>query len=299
MPTRSATIAPKYTAALSACARGPAVTVTLEAGGADTYTQRAIPGPEPSQGLLRHPSRARANILPGVTAADTPEWAAIAGSAASLVATAQALTDDDLHEASALPGWTRAHVLTHIAQSADSRTGLLRAAQAGRIGQQYPSEQARADAIDAGARRPAGIIRADLDRAIQECLTAIREHPSQLWDAPGISLGAGRQPVRGVLPSMRRELEYHHVDLAAGYQPADWPADFVATELSQVTARMDRRADAPPMTLAGHGMLHIGTSPPVDVTGPPAAMLAWLTGRSDGSGLDTASAALPTIPPLG
>ena len=199
------------------------------------------------------------------------------------MATAQALTDDDLHEASALSGWTRAHVLTHIAQGADSRTGLLRAAQAGRIGQQYPSEQARAD----------------LDRALQECLTAIREHPSQLWDAPGISLGAGRRPVRDVLPSMCRELEYHHVDLAAGYQPADWPANFVATELSQVTARMDRRADAPPMTLAGHGMLHIGTSPPVDVTGPPAAMLAWLSGRSDGSGLDTASAALPTIPPLG
>jgi len=46
-------------------------------------------------------------------------------------------------------------------------------------------------------------------------------------------------------------------------------------------------------------MLHIGTSPPVDVTGPPTAMLAWLSGRSDGSGLHTASAVLPTIPPLG
>jgi maleylpyruvate isomerase len=53
------------------------------------------------------------------------------------------------------------------------------------------------------------------------------------------------------------------------------------------------------MTLAGHGMLHIGTSPPVDVTGPPAAMLAWLSGRSDGSGLNPASPGLPTIPPLG
>jgi hypothetical protein len=29
--------------------RCPAVTVTLEAGGADTYTQRAIPGTEPGQ----------------------------------------------------------------------------------------------------------------------------------------------------------------------------------------------------------------------------------------------------------
>jgi len=234
-----------------------------------------------------------------VTAAATPEWAAIAGSAGRLVATAQALTEDDLHEASALPGWTRAHVLTHVAQAADSRTGLLRAAQAGRIGQQYPSEQARADAIDAGVRRPAGIIRADLDRAIHECLTAIREHPSQLWDAPAILLSGGSQPVRRVLPGLRRELEYHHVDLAAGYQPDDWPADFVATELSVVTALMDRRADAPPMTLADHGMLHIGTSPPVDVAGSPAAMLAWLSGRGDGSGLDTASAVLPAIPPLG
>jgi maleylpyruvate isomerase len=215
------------------------------------------------------------------------------------VATAQALTDDDLHAASALPGWTRAHVLTHIAQGADSRTRLLRAAQAGRIGQQYPSEQARADAIDAGARRPAGTVRADLDRAVEECLTAIREHPSHLWDAPGITLGAGRQPVRDVLPSLRRELEYHHVDLAAGYQPASWPADFVAAELPQVIAWMDRRSDAPPLTLAGDGTLRIGTSPPVDVTGPPAAMLAWLTGRSDGSGLDRGSTTLPAIPPLG
>jgi len=33
--------------ALSTCARCPAGTVTLEAGGAGTYTQRAIPGPGP------------------------------------------------------------------------------------------------------------------------------------------------------------------------------------------------------------------------------------------------------------
>src|SRR5262249_11880040 len=35
--------------ALSSCGRCPAMTVTLEAGGADTYTQRAIPGSELSQ----------------------------------------------------------------------------------------------------------------------------------------------------------------------------------------------------------------------------------------------------------
>jgi hypothetical protein len=37
----------------------PAVTVTLEAGGADTYTQRAIPGPESRLGLLHLPPARR------------------------------------------------------------------------------------------------------------------------------------------------------------------------------------------------------------------------------------------------
>jgi hypothetical protein len=48
---------------------------------------------------------------------------------------------------------------------------------------------------------------------------------------------------------------------------------------------MNRRGDAQPMTLAGPTALHIDTSPPVDITGPPAALLAWLSGRSNGSGL--------------
>ncbi len=229
---------------------------------------------------------------------DLPEWGPLADSATRFLGTAQALADDELRAASALPGWTRAHVLTHVAQAADSRTRMLRAAQAGRVGQQYPSEEARAEAIDAGAGRPPAVIRADAHRAVRECLTAIREHPGQLWDAPAIWLRAGRRPVRGVVPSLRGELEYHHVDLAAGCQPADWPDDFVATELSRVTDLMDRRTDAPPMTLTGPAVLHIRTSPPVDVTGPPAAMLAWLTGRSDGSDLDPDGASLPAMPPL-
>ena len=233
-----------------------------------------------------------------MTGIDTPEWDLLAVSAARCWGTAQALTDDDLYRASALPGWTRAHVLTHLAQAADSRTGLLRAARAGRVGRQYPSEQARADAIDAGARRPPAVIRAGLDRAVQDCLAAIREHPRDLWDAPAIWLGAGRRPVRGVVTSLRRELEYHHVDLAAGYQPANWPDDFAATELSRVTALMNHRADAPPMTLTGPTALHIGTSPPVDIAGPAAALLAWLSGRSNGSGLHPDAAALPALPPL-
>jgi maleylpyruvate isomerase len=229
---------------------------------------------------------------------EPPQWGLLADSATRFLGTAQALSDDELRGACALPGWTRAHVLAHVAQAADSRTRLLRAAQAGQVGHQYPSEEARAEAIDAGAGRPPADVRADARRAVQECLTVIREHPDSLWDAPAVWLRGGRRTVRGVVPTLRSELEYHHADLAAGYQPAHWPGDFVATELSRVTDMMDRRPDAPSMTLAGPGRLRIGTSPPVDVTGSPAAMLAWLAGRSDGSDLDPGGAPLPAIPPL-
>jgi maleylpyruvate isomerase len=175
---------------------------------------------------------------------------------------------------------------------------MLRAARAGRTGEQYPSEQARADAIEAGARRPDAVIRADVARAVEECLTAMREHPAGLWDAPAIWLRGGRGPVRGTVASLRSELEYHHVDLRAGYAPDDWPAEFVATELRRVTAWMDHRADAPPVTLISATSVRVGTVPPVDVAGTPAAILAWLSGRGDGSGLDAGAAGLPSLPPL-
>ena len=122
-----------------------------------------------------------------------------------------------------------------------------------------------------------------------------RLHNPRMWQSVLTRVGLG---ARGAVTSLRRELEYHHVDLAAGYQPADWPDDFAATELSRVTALMNRRADAPPITLTCPTALHIDTSPPVDITGPPAALLAWLSGRSNGSGLHPGAAALPTLPPL-
>lgn len=239
-----------------------------------------------------------ASSIPHVAGTDAPEWSTLADSAARFLDTAEALADDELRAASALPGWTRAHVLTHVTQATDSRTGLLLAARAGRVGRQYPSEQARAGAIDAGARRPARAIQADLHRAVEECLAAIGDHPGQLWDAPAIWLG-DRHPVRGVVPGLRRELEFHHVDLAAGYQPADWPDDFVATLLPLVAGVMNRRTDAPPMTLTGPTTLHVGTGPSATVTGTSAALLAWLSGRGDGRDLHLDGTTLPAIPPLG
>jgi len=42
-----------------------------------------------------------------------------------LLASASALTDQQAREASLLPGWSRGHVLTHVARNADGLQNLL------------------------------------------------------------------------------------------------------------------------------------------------------------------------------
>src|SRR5262252_8769410 len=82
-----------------------------------------------------------------------------------LIASASALTDDQLRVPSLLPGWSRGHVLTHIARNADGLSNLLTWAKTGTETPQYESWEARNAQIDDGANRPADDIIADLSRS--------------------------------------------------------------------------------------------------------------------------------------
>jgi maleylpyruvate isomerase len=63
-----------------------------------------------------------------------------------LLATVSSLTGDDVAVPSLLPGWTRGHVLTHLARHADGGVNLLTWARTGVPTPQYESV----------ARRPGG-----------------------------------------------------------------------------------------------------------------------------------------------
>ncbi|WIM94516.1 maleylpyruvate isomerase family mycothiol-dependent enzyme [Actinoplanes oblitus] len=226
--------------------------------------------------------------------------AALRASVARFQESVSALPDAALSEPSLLPGWSRGHVLTHVARSADSRRRLLEAARHGEVGRQYADEEHRAREIEEGARRLPGQIRRDAVESLDRLLTVVTEQPADRWDTPGVWLGVGPRPVRRVVPSMRREVEYHHVDLAAEYGPDDWPADFVEAQLDRVTASFGERADAGAFTVRLPGRdLRVGDGGDLVVAGEPAPMLAWLTGRGDGSGLRTSPPGpLPALPPL-
>lgn len=224
-----------------------------------------------------------------------------------LLVTAARLADADMRAPSLLPGWTRGHVLTHIARNADGLARLLRWARTGIETPMYASAAARAADIDAGADRPAATLAADVGMSAGAFAGEASSMRGDAWAAQVRALQGPAFPACGVLQRRLSEVEIHHVDLAADYRPGDWPAEFVADALPRVAGSFAGRADAPPFLLWAEGWpdgFRIGPDqqsgePRLTVRGPPAALLAWLLGRNGGSGLRVSgdAAGLPVLPP--
>ena len=66
---------------------------------------------------------------------------------------------------SLLPGWSRGHVITHLARNADGLGRLLDWGATGVPQAQYPSQDARDADIESGAGRPAAALLADAREA--------------------------------------------------------------------------------------------------------------------------------------
>jgi maleylpyruvate isomerase len=195
---------------------------------------------------------------------------------------------------SRLPGWTRGHVLAHIARNADALVNVLQ----GRP--MYESPAVRDADIERDAPRPLDVQLADVrDSAarFQEAAAAPADWSRTVTLRNGITDSASRLPFRRWV-----EVELHHVDLGAGYELEDPPAEFTERETAFLAERFLGHAAVPP-TLVTDGTHTWRTGreadePEVTVTGDPANLLGWLSGRRDGSALAVSGGPLPQLPPL-
>ena len=160
-----------------------------------------------------------------------------------LLKTAGALTDEDIGAPSLLPGWTRGHVLNHVARNAEALRNLLSWARTGVVTPAYSSQQARDDAIEAGAARPAAELAADITRTAAEFGAEAATLDRRAWEVRVHLLDGREFPAALVLTRRLVEVELHHTDLGCGYRRADWPAAFAAMDLpeSARSQRADRR----------------------------------------------------------
>ncbi len=187
-----------------------------------------------------------------------------------LLATADAMTEVEARADSLLPGWTRGHVLTHLARNADSHIGLFAAAARGEVGDQYPGGLAqRRDDIDVGAGRPIDELVDDLRRTIWRLDQAWAGANAATWDGRARSPMAGDMLIAD-LPFRRwRETEVHHADLGMpAFTIDDWSTGYVRRELDRETKAWASRR---PM-----GMTNL---PPAALALTPARRTAWLLGR--------------------
>ena len=159
-----------------------------------------------------------------------------------LLGTARVIAEPDLRQPSLLPGWTRAHVVAHLARSADAMRALLVGLRSGQDRPAYASAEALEADIERAAAQQAKDLVTDVADSAMALRTIARQLADQAWPCFVRVPGSAPLPAAQLLVRRLVEVELHHCDLAAGYSPADWPDSFACMELAEPmrSQRQDR-----------------------------------------------------------
>lgn len=215
-----------------------------------------------------------------------------------LVRTVRALPDEEYGAPSLLAGWTRAHVLGHLARNSDALLNLLSWARTGVESPMYPSPAAREAGISESAAQPPARLREDFLSGIERLDDGVRQLPDEAWQ--GMVRTARGRPVPGAeVPWMRvREVWVHAVDLAAGASFADVPTDVGSALLIDAFSFAARHPAAPDVRVQATDAdleLRLGDGdPPAEVRAPVRELLPWALGRT---ALMRAGTDWPDLPP--
>lgn len=229
----------------------------------------------------------------------------LAGADRRLVRTVDGLTADELAAPSSLPGWTRAHVVAHLALNGEALAGVLTGVTRGEPVAMYDSAEQRDADIAALVGAEPGELRARLMAATSSFGRAAEAFPAERADMLFERVPGGPTFAAGTVLLMRwREVEIHHADLDSGYSPADWPTDFAVAVLESASQRswptpFRVRAQEPARTWAygdpaGHRSGETAAVP--TVSGEVRDLAWWITGRGAGALMTAGPDDLPEVP---
>ncbi|KXO88475.1 maleylpyruvate isomerase [Tsukamurella pulmonis] len=203
------------------------------------------------------------------------------------------LTDAELDEPSALPGWSRRHLLAHVGYNAIALCRLMDWAVTGTRTPMYESAEQRAREIAEGATVNAGALRNLFDHSVARLDEKWRNAPPAAWSAT-VQTAQGRLvPAAETVWMRTREVWIHSVDLGTDARFADFPAEVCTTLIDDVVGVWRQRGDGAGLVLSSPGRDPVpvtGGEPARTVAGPVAAVARWATGRG-GVGLDDPSGA--------
>ncbi len=220
----------------------------------------------------------------------------VEAAAAELRRRVATLTDDDVRAPSLLPGWSRGHVLAHVAGVADAMARQVDYAGRGETVELYDGgSDGRNRAIEEGAVRSADRHRQALDAALDRALFAFGNLGDGDWHAP-ISYRGG--VVRDGGLALWRELVIHATDLGSGGQADSWSLQFCEHLFDFLSARIPAGVRVrllplgmAPRLLTGAGDPAAASGSTVSVNGMATDIAAWLAGRTPNLGSLRAEAA--------
>ncbi|MCV2489326.1 maleylpyruvate isomerase family mycothiol-dependent enzyme [Geodermatophilus sp. YIM 151500] len=206
--------------------------------------------------------------------------------------------DDALAGPTALPGWTGAHLVAHVAGNAEALLNLARWAATGQETPMYSSPAQRAADIEAGARRTPVELRRWVAESAARLAGALDALTGEQWCRP-VRTAQGRPvPATGIPWLRAREVLVHAVDLDPRLGFAGLPGAFLLALVDDVVTRRSG-GDQPALVLTADGRRSwevTGHGDPTAVHGSLAGVAAYLTGRPGGD-VTSPSGAVPDLPP--
>lgn len=212
-----------------------------------------------------------------------------------------ALDDAGCRAPTPLLGWSRGHVLAHVAANARALGRLASWARTGVESPMYSSVEARDEEIERDAQLPAAELRGLVRDTAEELSAALRSLPLDRWGAE-VRTAQGRTVPASVIPWMRcREVWVHAVDLGTGATFRDFPADLVDELLTDcMVIRAHRGQDlGPVLRPSDRDRVWPSGADPASAdaaTGLAADLAAWTTGRGDSGVRTVDGAAQPPAP---
>ena len=154
-----------------------------------------------------------------------------------LLAQVEALDEHAMSARSALPGWTRKHLVAHLAANADALGNLVHWAATGEPSPMYASMEQRNADIESGATRTAAELTAWLTESSRKLDAAMAALTRQQWQAEVVT-AQGRTVPATEIPWLRaREVCVHAVDLDTGLTLADLDDGFLSAVIDEIQGK--------------------------------------------------------------
>lgn len=148
-----------------------------------------------------------------------------------------ALEEQRMAQPCALPGWTRKHLMAHVAANADALGNLVHWAGTGERTPMYSSREQRNADIEAGAKLSATRLKAWMNEAAHNLAVAMDSLTPQQWRTEVVT-AQGRTVPATEIPWLRaREVCVHAVDLGTGVTFADLPDEFLSELVADIRAK--------------------------------------------------------------